>query len=343
MHRYQTVLITFLVIFASFEISAQVLRYRPGQYSLFASYEIMDTNANFDAAGGSFTKLDTNRSFSHTEMPITLQYDFNRDLAILGGINIAGSESYYGSYTLTKNVISKFTAGVQYKALKKPFLVVPQILVTLPFETITDDNALVSDGAMEIEGGAWLQKKIWKLYTYMYLGFTYRDSDLSMLGKYKLGAYTRLHNFYVGGNVSGFSSLVDDGYTNNPTARTNVTRDTTAGSLMFYSINPEVLEVEGWAGFIVNNNFLAKVGYKQGVNGANYAKTGTFWFGVDIRNFYTKSVEERANQARTERINNMNEHFEPEEDTMDDGDFSEDELEKEIEFQFDKENKPLKK
>lgn len=345
MRCFEKLFLGMFIVCFSIISEAQVLRYRPGQYSFFTRYEFIDTNSNFDSQGGSFTKLDSGNSFSASRIPIRLQYDVSYNLAVLADLEISGSKSDDGSEVRTKNLMSSLTAGFQYKALKKPFLIVPQVLVKFPFETVErgTNNTLISDGAIEVEGGAWMQKKFWKLYNYLYLGATFRDSGLSFLGNYKLGTYTRLANFYVGGNLEGFTSLTDDEFTNDPTERTDVTDDVMAGSLLYYSINPEAMYVEGWAGYIINNNALIKAGYKQGINGANYARTSNFWIGVDIRNFYTKSVEERENDARRERINNLNDQFQPEEDTMDDGNFSEEELEREIEFKFDEQNKPLKK
>ncbi len=312
---------------------AQVLRYREGQMSFFTRFEVFSTDSNFDPSGGSFTKLPAGQSYDLSLIKTRMQYDYTNDFAFYGGVNFAIAKSNDGLFTRNNSTLTGFEGGLQYKAMKKPFLIVPQIHVILPFETISNntDQVISSESAVEVEVGVWLQKKLWRLYNYAYFGFDYRDGGRSALGKYKLGTYARIKNFYMGLDANGYQSISDDENTNTPFVRTVITNQVNGSSLKYYSINPDNLSVDLWAGMIAFENYLFKVGYAQDVNGSNSAKGSTVYVGLDIRNFYLKSKKVRSQRARRKRINNLNDQFQPEEDTLDDGELDEDKIEKDLE------------
>ena len=337
--RRLLVLFPFAFVFIlNVHTQAQVLRLREGQFSFFTQYKTFNTTSNFDATGGSFTRLDPGKSYSHSLMSFKMQYDFSTSLTSYGGFNYSTAESNDGSFTRSNSSLSGFEGGIQYKALKVPFLIVPQIHFVLPFDTIkgegSSDKVLTSEGVIEVEAGSWFQKKLWILYNYAYLGLDYRSDGRSALGKYKVGTYTRLRSIYLGTEVDGFNSITDDSSTDNPAYKTWYTDLVNGGSLTFYSVNPNLLNATVWGGFIVSDNYLFKIGYTQALNGKSHARGNTFFVGLDIRNFYMRTQSERLEIKRDNRLKQINTKFEPEEDTLDDGDIDEDAIERELEIQI---------
>ena len=240
--------------------------------SLKTQFDYLNTTENFDSEGGSIEDLASDNSYTRYNLGVSALYTFSTDAAIDLGLAFANAVSVDTVDERTSTQFTEVYGKFYYQLTDRPFEIIPEFGLVIPFnrfDTDTDD-VLTGEGAMQFSAGSWFVKEFGAIYFYLYASYVYRDEGRSHLLPWKLGTEYDFGGFYLGTEANGLESVTDDEETDTPTNKTSITNRVNAGSLSFYSINPQEIAVSGWVAVDFSKFFHGKLVYNQGINGRSY-------------------------------------------------------------------------
>jgi hypothetical protein len=207
---------------------------------------------NFDSSGKSYALLDGN-SYNLMSGALQTRYTPRRSLSVFGSLDFAQSQSKDTLSTRTNSSLTGALIGIDYMMYSGPYFdFVPQTSVKIPFEAIDpdSDSSINSEGVVEVEARGTIQRDFNPLFTYGSLGVTYRAEGRSFLLPWGMGLQMKLSpRWRIGAELFGSVSTTDDADTGDDFKRISHIATVNAGSMAFYSVNPDV----------VDSNFFARV------------------------------------------------------------------------------------
>lgn len=270
----------FAVVFTGVAYAAMPSSFHTGRITLSAESEYFWTKSNYDDVGVS-RPLPSSNSYSNLTNTFAATYFKEGGWALTGGAGFA----YASSSSLedrTSGKITNFLARAQKLISFSPLRLVPQadLVATTQRVSPETDEVLSHEGAHSVRIGSWLTYDFRLIRTYGYAGFDYRDDGRSSLLPWAggLGFKTTPWSFTI--ELNGYQSLTDDEYTDTPLQRTIVTNKVSAGSLRYYSVNPNLIEARAQGGFKFADNYNFNFGYAQTLAGENTAEGQSVFLGL---------------------------------------------------------------
>lgn len=247
--------------------------WRPGRYSFSLNADYFSTTSNFEPSGGVINDLGEGRKYENLHTHFSSRVVMKRQWALIGSLGMASATSQNVDEDRSNLGFTDLLLGTQYSLRWKRFRFSPEALLTYPLAKVEEntDKALLSEGATKIRLGSWLQLHWLGLKHHLFVAGEYRDGGRSSLLHWNLGTSKHWRTIQLGAEASGLSSLTDDKYVANPTARENVPLRVNAQSLRYNSVNPELLVATGWVGFGATPGLHFRLGYKTTLNGTNTA------------------------------------------------------------------------
>ncbi len=245
--------------------------FHTGRLSLTADAEYFWTSANYDDEGES-DKLFNDGSYKNLSTVYGATYFFPDGWSLGGGLGYAYAQSD-GFENRSNGVFTHIYVLGQKLFSFSPVRLIPEVKATISFDEVDrdGDEVLASDGANELLLGSWLTYDFWRLRSYGYLGYNYRDDGRSSLMPWRLGLGFRQTTFNFSGELTGAESITDDDYTDNRFERTQVTSQVDASSLRYYSVNPRWIEMRLQGGVEFIDNWTFNLGFAKTISGENTA------------------------------------------------------------------------
>lgn len=252
--------------------TAQTLPKPPRQHRVQAvgSLDYFNSTENYSSAGGSVRDLPNGGSYKNILTRFGASYDLDNQWHLLGTLLASKATSEDGTTTREGFDVSELSGEAQYWLMKRPVWVVPEVKFTYPLQRIseTTQDIITGEGAMAIQAGAWVAKKLGPVRSYGYLGFKYQDEGRATLIPWTLAAEYRPETWFALGGLRGFETLKESGDLR--TEHELVTNRVNGGSLRYYAVNPSSKEVFGEVG-MHNKGWSAWFGLAQSFNGEEYA------------------------------------------------------------------------
>lgn len=220
--------------------------FRTKPISVHMDVQYYKTEANFDA-DGSRASLPSGHSFQIIDITPSLRWQFS-ELAFMGGINIANSESEDTLYNRKNSIINRVDLGAEYLFMQDVwYRFFGRLSYSHPLESIDNngDQVLTSDGAYEVHPEAILNLDFeGDFYSFLKAGFLLRGQGLSGLATYGVGAAYKFSSYGVGVSVLGGLTVKNDDYTQDAAYRNNLNNRVDGGSKIFNAINPNYHNLE---------------------------------------------------------------------------------------------------
>ena len=284
-----------------------------GRFHLGGDLEIFHSSANFTSAGKSQTLLNK-ASFDHQELDTHGDYELSDQLRAFSHLIYGNTSASNGTATNTNAGLNSLNVGAQWWLFTPRFFIVPQGQLTYPFWRVnaSSTNALIGEGAMAVEGGAYA---IWRLSTRLqpfgYLGYVYRDVGRSSLLPYVLGLNWRPSRWWFEFTVRGYRSASHDSGADTPAQHDVFLTRTDGGSYRYDAQGPSLTEVAAEAGWRFSEGWHVYALGAMSVEGKSAADGWTARLGVT----YTGRRLERM--ARAQEEPSAAPRFEPSNDKYD--------------------------
>lgn len=252
-----------------------------GRFDLNFETNYLKTNANFDP-NGEKVSLPANSSLQLINFKTQARYLFFADLGFYSGLNFNNVESNNGTNTRANSVLTHFFFGSDYQILEsEKWSLYADVSYYLSNVTVNlnQDDALPSDGASEIKALFVGTMNFEKLRSFGKVGVSERSDGLSTFLLYGTGLeYFIGYYSALGIEINGASTVKDDINTNSALIRDNLTDRVNAGSRLFYSINPNVLDAQLSYSYAIENSFTLKLTAGTTLKGSNTAEAAHVGF-----------------------------------------------------------------
>ena len=248
-----------------------------GRFDLLFETNYLKTNSNFSKDGEKIG-LPVNSTLQLINLKTQARYLFLNNLGFYSGLNFNNIESYNGTNTRANSVLTHFILGSDYQIVqtdKWSLYADVSYYLTNVAVNLNQDDSLPSDGANELKALLVGTMSLESLRSFAKAGVNQRSDGLSTLVLYGAGIeYFIGYYSALGFAISGASTVKDDLNTDTPLVRDALTDRVNAGSRIFYSINPNVLDAEISYAYSIENGFTLKLKAGATVNGSNTAETG---------------------------------------------------------------------
>lgn len=245
----------------------------PYEWQFSTDLDFIQTNSNF-ASNGSTASLPLNGQFMNATSKFNITYRSNLKLQTYGGVDYSYSQSTSSNINRTSGGIPYLRFGARYFLKYKKFDLIPIADLNIAIQKVDPygDDVLISDGVSKLTLGVWAQTK-WKRFTpYTFLGFTYCTDGLASPYAFRAGVSSDVGTFSFFGEVSYFSTLINDEYASNPNARISIINAVDGGSYRFYSVNPGHTDVSGGLTYAISPEWSSAFRIDYPFEGARYAK-----------------------------------------------------------------------
>jgi hypothetical protein len=293
--------------------------FRTGRVSLQIDSEYFWTQSNYNIEGESID-LPTNQSYKNLSNTLSGTYFLPQGWATSGGFGYAyvSSESFENR---TNGALTQLFARAQKLFAFSIFRLIPEVEVTATLDPIEEDqdDVLTHEGANTAKVGSWLTIDISRLRIYGFAGYEYRDGGRASLIPWNAGVGFRAAKWQFFAEANGAEVFEDDTHVGNRIERVQVTNRVSAGSLRYYSVNPQWIEARVQAGYEIQYNTLLSLGYGQTIMGKNTADGRslflTLTYNIDSQ-LMSPGLEESSEYENTKKplkdLKSVDEEFEPE-------------------------------
>ncbi|OQW49902.1 MAG: hypothetical protein A4S09_11690 [Proteobacteria bacterium SG_bin7] len=251
----------------------------PYEWQFSADTDFIQTNSNF-TTNGSTSELPLNGHLMNATSKFNFTYRQNSKWQIYAGADYSYSKSTTSNIERTTGGLPYIRVGLRHFLKYKKFDLIPIADLNIAIRKVDPytDDVLISDGVSKFTLGTWMLTKWKKIIPYTFLGFTYCTDDFASPYMVRFGASYDTGSFSFFGEVLYFSTLINDKYLSNPSARLNVINTVDGGSFKFYSINPGHTDISGGISYAINPEWNAEFRIDYPFEGVRYPQSmsGTF-------------------------------------------------------------------
>lgn len=254
-----------------------IKRFRSNSIDIDLNSSIYNSDSNYYSNSGDLSALPYGGSYQLMDLEPSLRWMMNTRFAAYSMTNVSMAESHGynatdGAYKKTNTTLSRLGVGAEYLLYDGTFEAIPEVRFVYPLETYSDSgNAVMNqEGALELLTQMTIQTEWGSLKPYTYLGVDYRDQGRAVLMPWGVGTEYKFLKSAMGGELGGFSSIVDDQDASNNTSRRLQSLNVNGGSFRFGAVNPMAINASLWFRFRIGS-LMAKVYAVSSVAGGNYA------------------------------------------------------------------------
>ncbi len=245
-----------------------------GRFDAFLDTNYFKTLANY-GPGGEKTDLPINSYLQHINLKTQGRYLILNDIGIYSGLNFGNIESFNGTNSRSNSTLTHFFVGADYQFYLSENL---SLYADVSADksnievNINQDDALPSNGATELRALFVGTLRGEALKGFGKVGVNQRSDGLSTLLLYGAGIEYQFGNYSaLGFELDGSSTVKDDQYTETPLVRDTLTNRVNAGSRIFYSINPNILNSQIYYSYSIDRNLSFKIKAGTTLTGSNSA------------------------------------------------------------------------
>jgi hypothetical protein len=247
-------------------------QYRAHLWELEANSSLYQTQNNYTRSGNTYDSLPNGGRYQLINLDLGARWSMTRSWAVYSGTQIGAAESKDATLTRTTSQFNQVLVGTDFVLTDGAFKLIPDLQFVMPLARVdkNSNNVQTSEGAMEFIGRVIARFDLSRLRNQTFVGMTYRDEGRSTLLNYGAGTELALGNSYLGAEVRGFSTVINDQYTSNSTEREGTALRVNGGSNKFNSLNPSLLDSNYWYRWD-NGKWGLQLGAGFSITGASYA------------------------------------------------------------------------
>lgn len=241
------------------------------EYDLSGHYFFSE--ANYLDEADTFDALPNGNSLKLLTMDLGVRWVPKTRYGILAQILLNNVESNTSGIVRTNSTVSDYRLGADALFYWGKVDLIPSLVVTVPLQRIdtNTDTAINSEGATQALAQMMFRKAAGSVMGNLRFGYMYQDDGRASLLPYGLGVQWSQSSVDLGLDLSGFQKIGYDTHTDTPAERTNVTSKVNGGSYRFYSVNPTLLELNGWFRYNLDNSIAFWLGGGSTLTGTNSA------------------------------------------------------------------------
>lgn len=247
-------------------------RFRKGTYDFEFETQYFKTDANYTESGGSYQKLLSGQSYEIFNFYLKSSYDLSKRSSMYGNLNIANATSNGMVLSRSNSTVTGAVLGYAHRFYDEGFDLVADFYTLIPFQKIDQntDTVINAEGVIEATGLLRGQVDFPTFSALGYVGATFRQARSALL-PWGAGLEANYTKWGWGGKIFGYQSISDDPDTSNRIQRTIVTDRVDASSLLFYSVNPSVIDSEVFARIKFDNVWTLAFGGGATLTGTSTA------------------------------------------------------------------------
>lgn len=247
-------------------------RFRKGTYDFEFETHYFKTEANYTESGGSYQKLLSGQSYELFNFLLKTRYDLSKRSTLYGSLNLANATSNGLTMNRSNSTVTGAILGYGHRVYDQGFDLIADFYTLIPFQKIDQntDTVINSEGVIEATGLLRAQMDFTTFSALGYVGLTYRQARSALL-PWGAGIEANYAKWGWGGKIFGFQSITNDPDTSDRIPRTIVTDRVDASSLVFYSVNPSLIDSEVFARFKFDNVWALTVGGGSTITGTSTA------------------------------------------------------------------------
>ncbi len=261
---------------------------------------LYQTQNNYSRSGNTFDSLANGGSYSLTNVDLGGRWSFTKSWALYTEARMGAAESKLSGVTRSTSQFNQVTLGTDFILSDGNFRLTPDLQVVMPLARVdsSSNNVQTAEGAVEASA-KMIARFDWSSFlNQTFLGMTYRDEGRSTLLTYGAGTEIPVGFGSLGAEVRGFSSVINDQYTSNPSTRETTALRVNGGSTKFNSINPSLLESNFWYRWD-NKKWGLQVGAGTSITGASIS-AGSQFFANFIYRLTAKEIQKSQPAPRTD-------------------------------------------
>ena len=292
----------FIGVFASSPVWAwnELRNYKLGQWDFEVNAKYFTATSNYSRAGNQFQSLASGYSYTLYDFNLGGRWTPTTRWGIYSFAQVSSSQSRDLLLTRNNSGLNQIVAGADYLLFKAWANFISDVSVSFPFHRIDtgSNDVLISEGDIELTARMILQTKISIFDAFGFLGFTYRDEGRSSLLPYGTGAELDFHSWFLGADVCGYQTVLNDQYSGSPDTRELFATAKDGSTLRFYSVNPSILESNFWWRWSPGQSFSFQLGGGMTLTGTSTAGGWNIASALNYRfqtqqNPYSTPVERR--------------------------------------------------
>jgi hypothetical protein len=230
------------------------------------------THTNYTQRG-TLVDLPTGNSVTNFSLLPEFRYNYTPSkLSIFGGTTISLTNAKSGSLTRQNSQITDAFAGATTTLVKgSTYILLGELEGGLAISKVdlNSSSAITSDGADYIYPSLLAKKLFHKFWLDGSAGLKFRDQGLSTLLTWSGKAGYKFGKLAAALGMSGFESIIKD--QQSESYRTRVTDRSNAGSYLFYSYNPAVIQVDASLDWKLSQKLATAAFVSQAIDGEHYA------------------------------------------------------------------------
>lgn len=231
-----------------------------------------ETAANYTKSGGSFDSLPGSNSYKLINMDFGARWGLTKIWSLYGETRLGVAESKDPTQTRSNSQFNRIAIGSDLLLSDGAFKVIPDVQIIIPLAKVdkTADTVQTGESATELLGRVISRFDLWRLRNQINLGLNYRDEGRSSLMTYGAGSEFDFGGWFLGGELVGYVTVMEDQNTADPTLRETSSFRVNGQSAVFNSVNPSLLSTNLWYKFESKRNVF-QVGYGMTLTGTNTA------------------------------------------------------------------------
>jgi hypothetical protein len=294
------------------------------EFELFAND--IETGSNYLKSGDSFQSLPSGYSYRLMNFDFGVRWAPTNIWSIYAESRLGVAESHDPIQTRNNSEFNRALLGSDFILLKGPITLIPDFQVIYPIVPHDSNSNKVetSEGDTEVIGRLLVRMDLKRLRNVGSLGVNYRDGGRAALLLYGIGSEYDFNGWLLGGELKGFSTIVQDQYTTNSGNREFNSSRVNGQSSIFNSVNPSLLSGSVWYHFeSVTSDFHLGIG--STIMGTNTAQ------GIEIFGRWIFRLPGNATKFSKARRSDLERFREDSRDEVDQNMFKKPEPEPEIE------------
>ncbi|MCK6599514.1 MAG: hypothetical protein L6Q37_14200, partial [Bdellovibrionaceae bacterium] len=272
--------------------------YEERTFEITGGVKYFDTNSNYNSQGTKVNLLSSNK-YTLYDTFLQSRYVFQGGFSISGQAIATYAESKNTDFNRTNSTFNAISVSADYMVYRGFMDFIPEFKLLYSFDPVSynQDNVMTNEGVMELNASLRAQNNYSWLNYYVSGGFNYRN-ERSSLFPWELGLGIRWRNSYLGLELSGFQSVMDDNDKGTlESARYSLVQRVNGGSYRFYTINPAHNQASVNIDIGFSRAVILKTFFSSSLGGTNYSNG--IYAGVGI-NLLFDTIANRPSTPRYE-------------------------------------------
>lgn len=249
-------------------------RSTPTGYSFEGFTQNFFSDSNYTAGGGEFIGLPQNGNYFASRNRFMGAYTLKSGIQLRSSLDLSMAGIKNDVRDESSMTLSGWNFGLVYPFLKNgPYSLTWELSGHLSLDTLEAGRTepLGHDGVHFVQTHMRLLRTFGLLGLFTQHGLYFPTEGLAGLWYWNLGAEYQFQQLILSAQLEGYSTVIDDTYTDQPSQRANVLGAANGGSFAFHTVNPQRLDLRAIAEFQLTERWTLPVSLLRTLNGQHSA------------------------------------------------------------------------